>query len=330
MYSPVISVCIAVYNRQKFIQAAIESVLNQTYQNFEVIIIDDGSKDGTVSVIESIADSRIKLFKNESNKGVVYTRNRYLELASGEFIAILDSDDLWFPEKLEKQLHFFASHQDYGICGTTARKEYENGKIDIWKYPSSDSDIRSRLLWGSAMVHSSVMLRKKIIDLKNFKYDCTIKQAEDYDFIRQFVSVTKAYNIETVLTRYAVHNNQFTTEAKDEQVNESIKVAYRYFFDIGIILSEIEKRAFYKLYTYTYQFNIEELIIVEKLFHKIIDLKPDFIKSIKKQWFLACYNSSQNGIKTFVTYHKKGPCFRESLFSVNQFKFFIRCIIRKK
>lgn len=334
--SPLISVCIAVYNRQKFIQAAIESVLNQTYQNFEIIIIDDGSKDDTVSIIESIADSRIKLFKNESNQGVVYTRNRYLELANGEFIAILDSDDLWFPDKLEKQYHFFASQPDYGICGTTARKEYENGSTEIWNYPSSDSDIRARLLWGSSMVHSSVMFRKNIMDAKKIKYDSTIKQAEDYDFIRQFVFVTKAYNIEEVLTRYAVHNNQFTSEAKEEQVHESIKVAYRYCEDLGLKMSQEQRIVFQKVYDFKYKLSTNNLKLLGMLFGQITSFVENdiiqstaFKKKLAKQWYLACYHSSQNGIKTFLTYHKNSS-FRESIFSINQFKFFIKCLAIKK
>ena len=98
-----VSVCIAVYNREKFIKNAIESVLKQTYQNFEIIIINDGSTDGSLEVINDFDDKRIKVFSNESNKGVTYTRNRYLEKASGELIAVLDSDDEWLNMKLEKQ-----------------------------------------------------------------------------------------------------------------------------------------------------------------------------------------------------------------------------------
>ena len=335
MYNPLISVCIAVYNRQKFIRAAIESVLNQTYQNFEILIIDVGSTDNSVSIIESIADSRIKLFKNESNKGVVYTRNRYLELASGAYIAILDSDDSWLPEKLEKQLHFFSFHQDYGICGTTARKEYENGKMDIWKYPTTDSEIRARLLWGSAMIHSSLMFRKKIKDEHNFKYDCTIKQAEDYDFIRQFVSVAKAYNIEEVLTRYAVHENQFTSEAKEEQVSESIKVAYRYCEDLGIQMNQEQVDVFQKIYNFKFNLTINELKLLKDLFIQIGSLvnKNDlqmmaFNNSLAKQWYLACYHSSKNGfevIKLFYSYIKRS----ESTIPIQKkVKLFLKCFLK--
>jgi len=105
--SPLVSVCIPVYNREEYIENTVNSVLGQTFQNFEIIIIDDGSTDNSILIIKSIQDSRIKLFQNGVNKGVVYSRNRYLEEASGNFIAMLDSDDIWAPNKLEKQLDFF-------------------------------------------------------------------------------------------------------------------------------------------------------------------------------------------------------------------------------
>lgn len=113
--SDLVSILTPTYNAEKFIQATIESVLNQTYQNWEMILVDDGSTDQTVLIIEEFAqkDHRIKLFKLSENRGNGFARNAALEKAAGKYIAYLDADDLWFPEKLEKQIHFLKSNNSY-------------------------------------------------------------------------------------------------------------------------------------------------------------------------------------------------------------------------
>ncbi|WP_163409473.1 glycosyltransferase family 2 protein [Flavobacterium ajazii] len=113
--SELVSILTPTYNAEKFIQATIESVLNQTYQNWEMILVDDGSTDQTVPIIEDFAqqDNRIKLFKLSENKGNGFARNAALENAVGKYIAYLDADDLWFPEKIEKQIHFLKRNDLY-------------------------------------------------------------------------------------------------------------------------------------------------------------------------------------------------------------------------
>ncbi|QNK77416.1 glycosyltransferase family 2 protein [Winogradskyella sp. PAMC22761] len=334
---PLISVCIPVYNREKFIKAALKSVLNQTYQNFEIIVVDDGSSDNSVTIIKSIKDTRIKLFKNAVNKGVVFTRNVGLEKASGDFIAVLDSDDTWEANKLQKQIDFFKVNPDYGICGTWAKREYVDGNTDEWKYPISDSEIRARLVWGSAMIHSSVMFRKRVLEANNFSYDNTIKQAEDYDLIRQFVKNTKAHNIEETLVTYAVHENQFTSEAKDEQVTEAVKVAFRYLNDLGVKLSENEASAFENVFAYDFKMSIDELKyfeqVLDKIFSRIqkdVDSKEYFQYHLFNYWFLVCYSNSQKGFKVFSLYFKNKKLKLNPTLSLKHLKFFIKCLLRKK
>jgi glycosyltransferase involved in cell wall biosynthesis len=334
---PLISVCIPVYNREKFIKAALKSVLNQTYQNFEIIVVDDGSSDNSVTIIKSIKDARIKLFKNAVNKGVVFTRNVGLEKASGDFIAVLDSDDSWEVNKLQKQIDFFKEKPEYGICGTWAKREYSDGSSDIWQYPTSDPEIRARLVWGSSMIHSSIMFRKRILDVNNFYYDNTIKQAEDYDLIRQFVIYTKAHNIEETLITYAVHENQFTSEAKEEQVAEALKVAIRYLNDLGIKLSENEASAFENVFAYDFKMSIDELkyfeLVLGKIFSTIqkdVDSKEYFENNLSNWWFLTCNHSSVNGLKVFNLYFNNKQFLLTPTISSKHLKFFIKCLLRKK
>ncbi len=333
-----VSVCIAVYNRENFILHALRSVLNQTYQNFEIIIIDDGSTDHTVNKISSIKDSRIKLSKNTTNKGVVYTRNRYLEETKGEYIAILDSDDEWLPEKLEKQIEFFKSNPRYGICGTYTKRQYDNGNSNIWKYPLTDEELRVRLFWGSGMVHSSVMIKSHIIKDNNIKYNSLLKQAEDYDLIRQLMRKTKGANIGEVLTIYNIHGQQFTEKAKEEQVSEAFKVALRYTNDNGLALNDTQINAYKKVSDYTYSLHIIELKELNIFFTKLLSLckktNPQtydkLITNLTKQWFVSCFFSSKNGLMTIKEYNRGLKNNYHKIDFPQLVKFYLRCLFRLK
>jgi len=124
MSTAFISVIMPVYNRAEFIGEAIQSILSQTYKNFELIIIDDASTDNTLKVISEFTDDddRILLLKNKKNEGVAATRNRGIEIAKGEFIAFMDSDDISLPQRFEKQVKIFCSHKEVIVCGSMGYK----------------------------------------------------------------------------------------------------------------------------------------------------------------------------------------------------------------
>lgn len=330
---PLVSVCIPVYNRGKFIKAAVESVLSQTYQNFEIIIVDDGSTDNSIAVVKSIEDSRIKLFKNAVNKGVVYSRNRYLEEASGDYIAVLDSDDTWLPSKLEKQIKFFRENPDYGICGTTALRKYSDGKKEIWKYPIKDGEIRVRLLWGSSIIHSSMMINTRLLKKYSVKYSKDRKQAEDYDLIRQIAKYGKLYNLEEVLLWYNIHEDQFTSSAKLEQVSETFKVTLLYIKDLGLTLTEKQKGAYFKVFTYKYDLSKDELLELQIVFEHLneqLDEKPILKNNISKQWFLACYYSTtKNGFEAWKSFNSLQIIFPYRLSLLQKGKFCLKCLVQK-
>ena len=117
---PRISVIMPAYNAEKYIREAIDSILAQTYTDFEFIIIDDASTDATASIVESYSDERIRFFRNEHNMGVANTLNRGLDLAVGEYIARMDSDDISLPERFAKQVEFMDTHTDVIVCGSNA------------------------------------------------------------------------------------------------------------------------------------------------------------------------------------------------------------------
>lgn len=120
-----------VFNGGKFIRESIESVLSQTFTDFELIIVDDGSTDNTIDIIRSFEDKRIRLLLNESNRGIGYTRNKALENSKGKYVAVLDSDDIAYPTRLEKQVHFLENNSDYAAIGSGA---------DVWVEEESEKE----------------------------------------------------------------------------------------------------------------------------------------------------------------------------------------------
>lgn len=158
-----ISIIMAAYNAEKTIELAISSVLNQTYPNFELLVVNDCSKDGTVRLVESIAakDSRVRLISNENNSGVSFTRKRGLEEASGMWIAILDSDDAWMPEKLEKQI-VLQKKTNADLLFTGSAFMDANGQPINW-YLAAPAEVSYRqLLKQNVLSNSSVLVRKEL------------------------------------------------------------------------------------------------------------------------------------------------------------------------
>lgn len=335
---PLVSVCITAYNREEYTQIAIKSVLNQTYQNFEIIVIDDGSTDDTVLKIESFKDSRIKLFKNKKNRGVIYSRNHYLKKAKGAYIAVLDSDDIWLPEKLSLQIDFFQNNPEYVMCGTHAEIFYANGETKKWIYPVTDEEIRIRLLWGSAIVHSSLVLKRDVLTDTDILYDESLTSAEDYNFIRELVRCGKVYNMDRILVKYRLHGDQLTLNENYLQKKCAFDISNMYLQDIGISLTTLQVELFRKLFNFEYCFSLEDLKDISFMFLQILlktssskKLEQQYLRQdLSKKWFLVCYNSSHNGISVLNLYFRNKELFEKPMLSFRNLKFFIKCLLWKK
>lgn len=181
---PKVSVIIPTFNRATFLKCAIESVLNQTYNDFEAVVVDDNSSDHTHKVVESFRDSRIKYHRHDENKGPSAARNTAILTSTGDYIAFLDDDDTWFRNKLEKQIELLdRSHQD--ICGVYSNRivlDKATNRV-ISSKPKSDKlkgNLLSQLLIGSPIHTSTVMLRKKCLDEVGL-FDETMSYMEDRD-----------------------------------------------------------------------------------------------------------------------------------------------------
>lgn len=229
--APLISVVMSVYNSEKYLADAIEGVLNQTYRNFEFIIVNDGSQDNSLDIIQQYQnkDNRIILIDRE-NKGLPYSLNEGISIARGEYIARMDADDICLSERFEKQLQYMQEH-NLDICGSFV-EAFDNNSTQQYSYPINDADIKFTLLFYCCLAHPSVLIRKKVFD--KIQYNINYKQAQDYQL---WVDAAKEQfifgNIPEFLLRYRVHNEQMTISKSKSQQNFAVESRTSYSLYLG-------------------------------------------------------------------------------------------------
>lgn len=224
---PTVSVLLAVYNGAQYIQEAIDSILKQTLTQLELIIIDDGSSDDSVAIIQTFKDKRIIFLKNEVNRRKSYTLNRAISIAKGKYLSIMDQDDIAFPQKLERQVSFMEARPEIGICGTQFQTFGQYVDSEVSKYPLSHEEIQLLQLYASPFAHPSVLIRRSALEkLDNFYHENII--AEDYHLWSRLLLVTKGANLPEVLLHYRIHPSSITKVFSKtiEQEQKQIRLIY--------------------------------------------------------------------------------------------------------
>jgi glycosyltransferase involved in cell wall biosynthesis len=229
---PKISVVMPIYNGEKYLVEAIDSILNQTYSDFELLLINDGSKDATERIILSYSDKRIVYVKNEENLGLIKTLNKGLDLAKGEFIARMDQDDISHSKRFEKQIKIFEENKEIGVCGTWFTMF--GGNIDkiLVAHPERSEEIKLHLLGHCTLGHPTVMLRKSAIGSE--RYDEDYQAAEDYEFWVRLSKITKLYNIPESLLDYRMHDSNMTVLEGTTQFLNSDKIRAVQLRELGM------------------------------------------------------------------------------------------------
>lgn len=225
---PRISVIFPVYNTADFLEEALDSILNQSFTDFELLIINDASTDQSLEILRTYQDPRIRLLDNEVNLGVPKTRNKALEIATGEFIANMDSDDVAHPDRFKRQVEFMDHYLRVEICGSWVQFMGEwNG---VLQFPAKHQDIKANLLFVNIINNPSIMVRRSIF--KKLRYDETFALAEDYKLWAGLVDCTTIAIIPEVLLRYRIHTSNVSIVKKSNQ--EALNVynyrVYELFF----------------------------------------------------------------------------------------------------
>lgn len=202
------------YNRASYIKEAIESVCVQTYENWELIILDDGSTDTTKDIVSAINDPRVRYIQNKDNKGLMIRRSESIRYTEGTYITILDSDDIWTdPTKLETQVAFLEEKRDCVLVGTFITRINDAGTIiGQTTYEVTDSAIRNKLLLQNQFAHSSVLMRKDAVaTVGGYR---PLPFAEDYDLFLRLGKIGQLANISKYMTAYRVHNKGVSTQRR--------------------------------------------------------------------------------------------------------------------
>lgn len=216
---PEISVIMKVYNGARFIEYSVNSILKQTFRNFEFIIVDDGSTDETWSLLEGLAgkDQRIILLRNKENEGLPRAANRALQLVSGQFVACQDADDWSYPERLEKQIGYLKKHGECVAVGSRMLMVNPNGlPIRLCRYPLNHEDIDFRHIngFGLQLPHPALMVRNDTLRLiEGYREEFPV--ADDYDLLLRLAEVGKVENLHDVLVRYTKHEKNISRLKKD-------------------------------------------------------------------------------------------------------------------
>lgn len=210
---PLVSVLMPVYNAGKFLRESLESILNQTYNNFEFIIVNDGSTDNSENIIKTYSDNRIKYYSNSRNKGLIFSLNYGIDLAKGEYLARMDADDISMRDRFEKQIAFLEQNENVSAVFANVRLIDKSGtEIGIWEddiNTKNYSEIRRTLAKTNCLAHPTLMIRKSVISI--FKYKKRRLNSEDWDLWLRLVS--RNYQIEKInepLLNYRIHDDSVT------------------------------------------------------------------------------------------------------------------------
>jgi glycosyltransferase involved in cell wall biosynthesis len=225
MNEPRVSVVMSVFNDERYILDAVESILNQTFRDFEFVIINDGSNDKTGEILSSFQDERIRLF-DQANQGLTPSLNRGLALARGAYIARMDGDDLSDPTRLEKEVLFLDRNRDVGLVGTFAYRIDEQGRrIGLYTYKTTYEEIRENLWVDCPFCHSSVLFRKTCIE-RIGAYREKVGPAEDYDLWFRITEQFAAANIPEPLHAFRIDSQGITVNKRFDQLR-SVRLVRR-------------------------------------------------------------------------------------------------------
>ena len=293
---PKISVIMPVYNtKEEYLREAIESVLAQTFTDFELIIVDDASTSNIDTTVHSYQDQRIQYYRLEVNQGAAAARNYALSKASGEYIAFMDSDDVSTPDRFEKQLAFFSQHPEIGCLGSQAKIIGDDKDNFIFPKIYGHEAIEAFLIFkGCAFCHSTVMLRKEILDKNNISYKNQYVPAEDYALWLDLVGNTKFAILKEKLLFYRFHHGNIS-HLQNERQKQSCSHAQFEAIKKYCGLKELDENALTKFYGNVLlsqkelnTLNQQLMIIVKKLKEKEESKYLNhYKKRFKKQYYKA-------------------------------------------
>ena len=298
--TPKVTVFIPVYNREHYVGEAIESILSQTFSDFELLIVDDGSTDRSVEIIQTYHDPRIRFVCNEENIGIPRTRNKGVQLARGQYMAMLDSDDRAVSTRLEKQVAFLDSNPGHAQVGSWCRMIAANGSSlkQIRRQPMHSDDIHVQFLFRCAMSNRSIMARTAI--MQEFGYRNDYPRCQDYELHVRLAKQYKQGNLQECLVEGRVHPQQITGQTTDLGNLKKKEIVSRQLEELGVpfsasdltfhlMLSRMKKFQFVPDHAYL-EWTREWLVQLQQANTRThCYAEPAFSHALQGKWLNACW-----------------------------------------
>jgi glycosyltransferase involved in cell wall biosynthesis len=334
---PKISVIMPVYNCEQFVHESIASILNQTFSDFEFIIIDDGSKDQTLQIIKQFNDNRIILIENVNNLGIVECLNYGISISECELIARMDGDDIAHPNRFELQYDLFQNYSDLILCGSCIAVINEEERID---FPLLHDEIKVELLNSCCIAHPTVMFKKHFKNGEIISYNKNFDACEDYELWSRLIQEGRFMNHSKSLLQYRKHSNQISFKKHLNQKNNSLLVKIKLFqllttkeisekfFSINEILKKKDVGAeldylnwIFKQIQFLNTENKKLQIFDTLLFSVFLD---NHLKKVIKAIFISSSVFNYKKKYYLVDYNKKHPM----IFSrIDYFKSLLKCVL---
>jgi glycosyltransferase involved in cell wall biosynthesis len=226
---PRVTIVIAVRNGEDFVEEAMLSVLGQTYQALRLLVVDDGSTDGTHAVIKRLAevDERVEALANAGEPGLAGALGYAFAAVTTEYIARLDADDLAASDRIERQIAYLDDHPAVGLLGSACTVFDKNGERGVWSLPTAPLAVRWRSLLANPFLHPTVAIRRAVLVEAKLNYDPRLRAAQDYDLWSRALRHTDGANLPAPLVRYRIHDGQMTSLRRDDQLDVHDRVAAR-------------------------------------------------------------------------------------------------------
>lgn len=339
--SPLVSVLMPTYNVGQYLAETIESILNQTLSDFELIAVNDGSHDNSLDILTDYAqrETRIRVY-TQPNQGIATTRNRCLDLATGKYIAWMDADDIALPKRLKKQVAFMETHPHIGGSSVWL-KTFGAVRETVWRYPTDDKTMRSLLIFQPPLVCAAAILRRDLIEQFNLRFDTSFRVAEDYDFWSKVAEHTQIANLPEVLYLYRVHTAQITERHKQNLQELSYRVQTRYLDHLQLQLTPDEFNTHSTLNNTLIPDQLRTPEFIEKVDQWLQKLQaanqatsifpePAFSSVLAQRWFLACRQLSHLGWWAWQRYWESSLSQHFHIRSLSKAKFFVYSVIGKQ
>ncbi|MDC0408574.1 glycosyltransferase [Flavobacteriaceae bacterium] len=251
------------YNASRYLRRSIDSLLNQTFKNFDLFIQDDCSTDNSQQIIAEYKDDRIYYSRNDKNLGIAKSLNKVINRIwhAYEFIGRMDADDWCHPKRIEMQLEFLNSNSQCVLVGTQGywSKNFEQANSSDWTYPENHNLIRYYLLFTACFGHSSVLIRSKIFSDHFVRYDENIKTSEDWEFWTRLIKIGELNNLSSFLMKYQIDHSSNHRISKHEELhlNETSQIISNYYAAFNL---DINNRDIYNFYSCKNKFDYRILI----------------------------------------------------------------------